>query len=140
MAGREVRIVALVAGIGRNPLRNRASVVPTSRSKRWRSCIRRCHEVGEAIDLLLAAPELGRVYEIRRIRQMVCDKERSKDLLVDLIADVALALECDHVHKTRALRDRDGRIGFPSIPIAYVFHEQKHEDAVLVLRRIHAAT
>ena len=65
--------------------------------------------------------------------------ERAENLLVDLVADVGLALERDHVGKARAGRDGDGRVGLASVAVTDVFHEQQHEDVVLVLRGIHAA-
>ena len=59
-------------------------------------------EVGEALHHLLAAAELVRVVEVRHVGQIVRLRERAEDLLVDLVADVGLALERDHVGEARA--------------------------------------
>ena len=96
-------------------------------------------EVGEALHHLLAAAELVRVVEVRHVGQLVRLRERPEDLLVDLVADVGLALERDHVGKARAFRDGDGRVGLAGVAVADVFHEQQDEDVVLVLAGIHAA-
>ena len=62
-------------------------------------------QVGEAVDHLLAAAELGGVVEIGKIESSsVGLRQRGDDLLVDLVADVGLALERDHVLEARALR------------------------------------
>jgi hypothetical protein len=51
------------------------------------------------------------IIEVRDVRQLVCVSEQAEDLLVDLVADVGLALEGDHVGKARARRDVDaGRL------------------------------
>ena len=54
-------------------------------------------EVGEPVHHLLAAAELGGVVEVRHVGQLVGIGQRGDDLLVDLVADVGLALERDHV-------------------------------------------
>ena len=96
-------------------------------------------EVGEALHHLLAAAELVGIVEVRHVGQLVRLGERPENLLVDLVADVGLALERDHVGKARAFGDADGRVGLAGIPVADVFHEQQDEDVVLVLAGIHAA-
>ena len=96
-------------------------------------------QVGEPIHHLLAAAELGGIVEIRHVGQLVGIGQRSDDLLVDLVADVRLALEGDHVLEARALRNGDRRVGLPGILVADVFDEQQHQDVVLVLAGIHAA-
>ena len=65
--------------------------------------------------------------------------ERAEDLLVYLVADVGLALERDHVGKTRSGRDGDGRVRLAGVAVADVFHEQQGEHVVFVLRSVHAA-
>ena len=62
-------------------------------------------QVGEPVHHLLAAAELGGVVEVRHVGQLVGIRQRRDDLLVDLVADVALALERDHVLEARALRE-----------------------------------
>ena len=65
-------------------------------------------EVGEAIHHLLAAAELGGVIEVREVGQPVGISQRGDDLLVDLVADVRLALERHHVLEAGARGDDDG--------------------------------
>ncbi len=96
-------------------------------------------EVGEPVHHLLAAAELGGVVEVRHVGQLVGVGQRGDDLLVDLVADVGLALEGDHVLEAGALRDGDRRVGLAGVFVADVFDEQQDEDVVLVLAGIHAA-
>ena len=58
-----------------------------------------------------------------------------------LFADVAVALEGDHVLEAGALRDRDrrGKIIGIAVLVGDVFDEQHEQDVVLVLAGIHAA-
>ena len=96
-------------------------------------------EVGEPVHHLLAAAELGGVVEVRHVGQLVGVGQRGDDLLVDLVADVGLALEGDHVLEAGALGDGDGRVGHAGVFVADVFDEQQDEDVVLVLAGVHAA-
>jgi len=96
-------------------------------------------EVGKTVHHLLAAAEPGGVVEVRHVGQLVGIGQRPEDLLVDLVADVALALECDHVGKAGAPRNRDRGERHADVFVADVFHEQQNEDVVLVLAGIHAA-
>ena len=98
------------------------------------------NEVGEAVHHLLAAAEFGGVVEVGEVGQLVGIGQRGDDLLVDLVADVRLALERNHVLEAGALRDDDGSERNAGIFVADVFDEQKDEDIVLVLAGIHAAT
>ena len=67
--------------------------------------------------------------------------QRLDDLGVDLVADVALALERDHVLEARALGDRDrrGEVVAVAVLVGDVLDEQHEQDVVLVLAGIHAA-
>jgi hypothetical protein len=68
-------------------------------------------QVGEAIDHLLAVAELVRVVEVGKVaarQPAVGVDQRLDDLGVDLVADVALALERDHVPEAGAGRDVTG--------------------------------
>ena len=96
-------------------------------------------EVGEPVHHLLAAAELGGVVEVRHVGQLVGVGQRGDDLLVDLVADVALALERDHVLEAGARRDGDRRVGLAGVLVADVLDEQQDEDVVLVLAGVHAA-
>ena len=96
-------------------------------------------QVGQAVHHLLAAAELGGIVEVREVGQLVGISQRGDDLLVDLVADVGLALQRDHVLEAGAFGDRDRRIGHASILVADVLDEQQHQDIILVLAGIHAA-
>ena len=96
-------------------------------------------QVGEPVHHLLAAAELGGVVEVRHVGQLVGVGQRRDDLLVDLVADVGLALERDHVLEARAFGNGDRCVGLAGVFVADVFDEQQDEDVVLVLAGIHAA-
>jgi hypothetical protein len=49
-------------------------------------------EVGEPVNLLLTVAELRGVVEVREVGELVGVGQRGDDLLVDLVADVALPL------------------------------------------------
>ena len=65
--------------------------------------------------------------------------QRSDDLFVDLVADVALAPEGGHVREAGAGRDLDRRVGLSGVFISDVLDEQQDEDVVLVLAGVRAA-
>ena len=66
--------------------------------------------------------------------------QRLDDLRVDLVADVALSLERDHVREARAFRNGDRRceVSALTVLVADVLDEQHEKDVVLVLTGIHA--
>jgi hypothetical protein len=94
-------------------------------------------QVGEPVHHLLAAAELGGVVEVREVGKLVSIGQWGNDLLVDLVADVASALEGDHVLEGGARRDLDRREA-TCVFVANVLHEKQNEDVVLVLAGIHA--
>jgi hypothetical protein len=96
-------------------------------------------EVSEPLYHLLATAKLSRLIEVRHVGQLVGIGQRADDFLVDLIADVRLAFEGDHVFEAGAGRDGDRRIRHASVLVAYVLDEKQDEDIVLVLAGIHAA-
>jgi len=96
-------------------------------------------QVGEPIHHLLAAAELGGVVEIREIGELVGFGQRCDDLLVDQIADVALALEGHHVLEAGASGDGDRRVALAGIFVADVLDEEQDEDVILVLAGVHTA-
>ncbi len=63
------------------------------------------------------------------------------DLSIDFVADVALALEGDHVLEASAFwnRNRRSKVIGVAVLIGDVFDEQHEQDIVLVLAGIHAA-
>ena len=91
-----------------------------------------------------AFAELVRVVEVGEVaagEAGVGVDQRLDDLGVDLVADVALALERDHVLEARALRndDRRGEVVAVAVFVGDVLDEQHEQDVVLVLAGIHAA-
>ena len=102
-------------------------------------------QIGQTIDHRLAFPELVRVVEVGEVaagQPRIGVDERLDDLGIDLISDVALALERDHVLETRTLGDRDrrGEVAAVAVLVGDVFDEQHEQDVVLVLAGVHAAT
>ncbi len=96
-------------------------------------------QIGQPVHHLLAAAELGGVVEVGKIGELVGILQWGDDLLVDLVTDVALALEGDQVFEARAFGDRDRCVLLAGIFVADVFDEEQHEDIVLVLAGVHAA-
>jgi hypothetical protein len=80
-------------------------------------------EVGEAFHHLLAAAELCRFVEVWHVGQLIGVGQRTDDLLVDLIPDVGLALERDHVLEAGAFRDIDRGVGYIGVAIADIFNK-----------------
>lgn len=97
------------------------------------------YEIGETLHHLFATAELIRIVEVRHVGQLVRPSERSENFFIDLVANVGLAFQGDHVGKAGALRNGDRRVRLASVSIADVFHEKEDEHVVLVLARIHAA-
>lgn len=91
------------------------------------------------MDHLLPAPELGGILEIREIGQVIGLAEGTEDLLVDLVADVRLPLQRNHVLEARPWRDRDRRVRQPRVLVADVLNEEQNENVILVLAGVHAA-
>ena len=96
-------------------------------------------EVGEPVHHLLAAAELRGVVEVGHVGELVGVGQRRDDLLVDLVADVGLALERDHVLEAGAFGNLDRRIRHAGVFVADVFDEQQDQHVVLVLAGVHAA-
>ncbi len=104
-----------------------------------RLVLKDCNEVGKSVHHFLAASELRSIVEVRHVRQLIGMGKRCNDLLVDPIADVALALEGDHVLETCAFGYDDRRVLNTSVLVADILDEQQYEDVVLVLAGIHAS-
>ena len=101
-------------------------------------------EVGEAIHHRLPLAQFVRVVEVGEIaasKARVGVDERLDDLGIDLVADVGLSLEGDHVLEAGPLGDGDRRSEVIGVPVLVgdVFDEQHKQDVVLVLAGIHAA-
>ena len=98
-------------------------------------------QVGEPIHHLLALAQLCRIVEVGLIDHAleVVGLGELGDDLVDLVADLLVALERDHVGEAAALGDLDQRVFLARVFVGDVLHEQQDEDVVLVLRGVHAA-
>ena len=96
-------------------------------------------QIGEPVYLLLPVTQFLGI-EVGDIRQLVFFCQRLENFFVDLVADVRLALERDHVLETGTGRDRDFCVWRARIFVADVLDEQHHQHVVLVLAGIHAAT
>ena len=103
-----------------------------------------CDEVAELLDLLCAIAEFVGVVEVGKVAACeagVAVNQWLDDLGVDLVANVALALERNHVLEAGTLRDDNGRgkvIGV-AVFVGNIYDEQHKQDVVLVLAGIHAA-
>ncbi len=96
-------------------------------------------EVGEAVHHFLAGAQLCGVVEVRHVGEPVLLRERAKDAFVDLVTNVGLALEGDHVLEAGSFRDGDERVVAAGVLVADVFDEEEHEHVVLVLAGVHAS-
>jgi hypothetical protein len=106
---------------------------------------RRCDEIPETLDLGRAVAEFVRVVEVRKVaagKAGVRVDKRLDDLGVDLVADVAVSFERNHVLEASTRGNVNGRseVVRVSVFIGDVFDEQHEQDVVLVLAGIHAAT
>jgi hypothetical protein len=61
------------------------------------------------------------------------------DLLVDLVANVGLIFEGNHIGEAGPLGNGDRGEGLPCVLVADVLDEQQDENVVLVLAGVHAA-
>jgi hypothetical protein len=101
-------------------------------------------EVRELLYASGAIAEFVRVVEIRKItagQAGIGVDERLDHLFIDLVHDVAVAPEGDHVLEAGPLRNGDGRgeIIRVAVFIGDVFDEQHEQDVVFVLTGVHAA-
>jgi hypothetical protein len=95
--------------------------------------------MAEPVYHLLAAAQLGGIVEVRHIGEFVLLGKRGDDFLVNLVADVALTLERNHVFETGTPWDSDGRVGLARILVADVLNKEQDQYVVLVLAGVHAA-
>jgi hypothetical protein len=80
-------------------------------------------QIGQPINHLLAGAELRRVVEVGWVRKLVGVEEWCDDVLVDLIADVGLPLQGDHVLEAGVRRDGDRCEHLTGVFVADVFDE-----------------
>ena len=100
-------------------------------------------EIGEAIHHLLALAQQVGVVEIgdvdHTLELRVGVGQPADDLLIELIADLLIALERHHIVEAGAFGHLDGRERLPRVLIGDVLDEEHREHKVLVLRGIHPA-
>ena len=101
-------------------------------------------EVLQSLHHGVAFAELVGIVEIGEVgagESGIGGHEGGDDVLVDAVADVALALEGDHVLEAGTGRDGDGRLHAIKVAVFVgdVFDEEHEQDVVLVLAGIHAA-
>ena len=97
------------------------------------------NQVGEALDNLRAAAQLAGIIKVRHVRQLVGIGQRRDDLLVDLVANVRLTLEGNHVLEAGTFGNGDRCVRNTGVFVTDVFNEQQYQDIVLILAGIHAA-
>ena len=100
------------------------------------------HKIAEALHHVLPFAELARVVEVGEVtagQPGIGIDQRLDDLRIDLVADIGLALEGNHV--LEAGTEGDGHWWREVIRVAVlvgdVFDEQHEQDVVLVLAGIH---
>jgi len=96
-------------------------------------------EVGEPVHHIPAAAQLGGVIEVRQVGQLVGLGQWGDDLFVDLVADVGLTLERNHVLEGCAFGYGDRSVGHTDVFVADVFDEEQKENVVLILAGVHTA-
>ena len=98
-------------------------------------------QLGEPVLHLLTRAEFALVVEIGLVDDALEVVRLGKfgNDLVDLVADLLVALELDHVGEAAARRHFNKRIGLAGVLVGDVLHEQQSQDVVLVLRGVHAA-
>jgi len=96
-------------------------------------------EIGEPIHHVLALAEFVGVVEVGYVNHAleVVGLGQLADDLVDLVANLLVALERDHVGKAAALGNVEQVILLTGGLVGDVFHEQQDENVILVLRGVH---
>ena len=102
------------------------------------------NQIAQAIHHRLTFTELVRVIEVREVaacKARIGIDQWLNDLCIDLVANIALALEGDHVLEARSRRNSDwrGKVIRVTVLVGDVLDEQHEQDVVLILAGIHAA-
>ncbi len=99
-------------------------------------------EIGEAILHLLTLAKLIGIVEVRHINHAleIVSLGKLRNNLVDLVADLFIALERNHVVKATTLRYHDQRTRLTRIFIRDILDEEQDQHIILVLRSVHTAT
>ena len=97
-------------------------------------------QLREPILHLLACSELALVVEISLVNDAleVIGLGELTDNLVDLIADLFVALELYHVGETATGWNFNERVRIASVLVRDILHKQQRQDVILVLRSVHA--
>ncbi len=101
------------------------------------------NQVAQPLNHFLAFAQFVGVVEVRKVaagQLAVGVNQRLDDLGIDLVANVALALQVDHVLEAGPFGDdhRRGKVVAVGVFIAHVFDEQHEQHIVFVLAGIHA--
>ena len=98
-------------------------------------------QLGEPVLHLLAGAEFAFVVEVGLIDDIleIVGLGELTDDLVDLVADLLVALELYHVGETAVRGHYDERVGLAGVLVRDVLHEQQRQDVILILRGVHAA-
>ena len=100
------------------------------------------HQIREAILHLLPLAQLIGIIEVRHIDHafeiVVLGELRNN--LVDLIADLFIAFQCNHIGKSATRRNLNQRIALTRIFVGDVFYEEEDENIILILRGVHPTT
>ncbi|OPZ49815.1 MAG: hypothetical protein BWY92_01251 [Firmicutes bacterium ADurb.BinA052] len=93
------------------------------------------HEIGQAVDHLLAPAQLAVVVEVGLVDdplEVVGFGQPGNDL-VDLVADLLIALQRQDVVVARARRHLHQRVLLGGVLVRHVLHEQQDKHVVLIL-------
>jgi hypothetical protein len=98
-------------------------------------------QVGEAVHHLPVLAELVLVREVRDVDHPLQPVRfgELRDDLIDLVADLLVALQGHHVGEPAARGYLQERVGLAGILVGDVLHEEEDQHVVLVLRGIHPA-
>src|SRR5690554_704736 len=98
-------------------------------------------QLGEAVDHLLALAELVFVIEVGHVDHAleVVLFGQAGDDLVDLVADLLVALERHHIVKTGPFGHQDHAVGIAFVFVRDILHKQQGQHIILVLAGIHTA-
>ena len=98
------------------------------------------NQVRQPVDHLLALAQFVGVVEVRDIDhafEIVGLREPANEL-VDLVANLLVALEHHHVGEAGARRHVQEHVFLAAVFVGNIFHEQQDQDVIFVLRGIHS--
>ena len=98
-------------------------------------------QVGKAVQHLLALPQLAVVVKVGHIDDalQIISLGQPPDDLVDLVADLLIALKFHHIRKPAARGHVQQHVLLARVLVGDIFNKQLHQDIILVLGGVHAA-